>query len=104
MNKRIMHQVYFWLKDPSSKDDLAKLLKGLRSFKAISEIKEMHIGVPASTEKRTVVDNSFSVSELLFFDNVADQKIYQDHPVHKKFVAECSGLWDKVIVYDSMEQ
>ena len=51
-------------------------------------------------KKRDVVDSSFHVSELMVFDNVADQKTYQDHPVHKDFVAKCSHLWAKVIVYD----
>jgi len=63
----------------------------------------LHVAVPAETEKRDVVDNSYSVSELLFFDSLEDQKIYQDHPLHQKFIQERSMLWDKVLVYDSME-
>jgi hypothetical protein len=39
----------------------------------------------------------------MFFDDVAGQNIYQDHPIHKKFVDQCSHLWEKVIVYDSIE-
>jgi len=58
--------------------------------------------VPASTEKRDVVDNSFSASEMLFFDDLAGQKAYQDHPVHKQFVADCSHLWQRVVVYDAI--
>ncbi|MDB5229427.1 MAG: Stress responsive alpha-beta barrel domain protein [Chitinophagaceae bacterium] len=104
MNNRIIHQVYFWLKNPNSEEDLAKLLAGLKTFSEIEVIKEMYIGVPASTEKREVVDNSFSVSELLFFSSVEDQNEYQDHPVHKKFIEDCSPLWKKVVVYDSMSE
>jgi hypothetical protein len=50
-----------------------------------------------------VVDSSYSASELMFFDDVAGQNVYQDHPIHKKFVENCSHLWEKVIVYDAME-
>jgi hypothetical protein len=50
-----------------------------------------------------VVDSSYSASELIFFDDVAGQDIYQVHPVHKKFVEQCSHLWEKVIVYDSLD-
>lgn len=98
---KLLHQVYFWLKNPQSKADRDKLIAGIRSLRAIETVRELHIGVPASTEKREVVDNSFSVSELIFFDNVEGQNTYQEHPIHKKFVEECSSLWVKVVVYDS---
>ncbi|MBK5277293.1 MAG: Dabb family protein [Bacteroidia bacterium] len=98
----LVHHVFFWLKNPSSKEDLAKLLEGLRTLKKIETIKMLHIGVPASTEKRDVVDNSYSASELMFFDDLAGQKTYQDHPIHLKFIENCSHLWEKVIVYDAI--
>lgn len=99
----VIHHVFFWLKNPNSKEDLTKLLDGLRTLKGIESVRRIHIGVPASTEKRDVVDNSYHASELLFFDDLAGQKVYQDHPIHQKFVADCSHLWDRVIVYDSTD-
>jgi hypothetical protein len=96
----LVHHVFFWLKNPDSKEDLAKLIAGVKSLSKIETIRMIHVGVPASTEKRDVVDNSYSVSELMFFDDEAGQKIYQDHPIHQKFIAECSPLWEKVVVYD----
>ncbi|MDQ5980755.1 MAG: hypothetical protein QG602_3733, partial [Verrucomicrobiota bacterium] len=69
---------------------------------AIETVRGLHVGVPASTEKREVVDNSFSASEILYFDDVAGQDAYQVHPRHQKFVADCSHLWSKVIVYDAV--
>jgi hypothetical protein len=30
------------------------------------------------------------------------QNIYQAHPLHQKFIAECGNLWSKVIVYDAV--
>lgn len=69
----------------------------------IPQVKMLHVAIPADTEKRDVVDNSYSVSELLFFDSLENQKIYQDHPLHQKFIQEHSMLWEKVVVYDSME-
>src|SRR6187402_964360 len=95
--KGIIHHVFFWLKNPSSQENLKKLLAG---FETLSKL---YIGVPASTEKRDVVDNSYHASELMFFDDLAGQKVYQDHPIHKKFIADCSMLWEKVVVYDSMD-
>jgi hypothetical protein len=101
--KQLVHHVFFWLKNPDSKEDLAKLLAGLQTLRKIETIRKINIGVPASTEKREVVDNSYHASELMFFDDLAGQKIYQDHAIHQKFIADCSHLWDKVIVYDSMD-
>jgi hypothetical protein len=99
---RLVHHVFFWLKNPESKEDLAHLLTGLRTLANIETVRAAHFGVPASTEKRDVVDNSYSASEILFFDDLAGQKTYQDHPVHKQFVADCSHLWERVVVYDAI--
>ncbi len=101
--KQIVHHVFFWLKNPDSKEDLAKLLAGLQTLRKIETIRQINIGVPASTEKREVIDSSYHASELMFFDDLAGQKTYQDHPIHQKFIADCSHLWDKVIVYDSID-
>ncbi len=100
---QVIHHVFFWLKNPDSKEDLQKLIEGLRTLKKIETVKKIHIGVPASTELRPVVDGSYSASELLFFDDLAGQNTYQDHPIHLEFLKNCSHLWDKVIVYDSVD-
>lgn len=102
MFPKLAHHVFFWLKRPDSKDDLAKLIAGIKSLAAIETVRGLHVGVPASTEQRPVVDNSYSASELLFFDDVAGQDAYQVHPLHKKFVDEHSHLWSKVVVYDTV--
>jgi inactivated superfamily I helicase len=101
--KQVIHHVFFWLKNRDSKEDLQKLIEGLRTLKKIETVKKIHIGVPASTELRPVVDGSYSASELLFFDDLAGQNIYQDHPIHLEFIKNCSQLWEKVIVYDSVD-
>lgn len=97
----LTHTVFFWLKNPDSKEDRDALIAGLKTLGDIDTVKGIHIGVPASTEKRDVVENSYQVSELLLFDGVEGQNAYQVHPIHKKFVEDCSHLWSKVVVYDS---
>ena len=69
----------------------------------IETVRRLHIGVPADTEKRDVVDATYSASELMFFDDTVGQKAYQDHPIHKNFVERYGHLWEKVIVYDSID-
>lgn len=99
---KLSHHVFFWLKNPDSKEDLAKLIAGVRTLAAIETVRAIQVGVPASTEKRAVVESSYSVSELLMFDDVEGQNAYQVHPIHQKFVEDCSHLWSKVTVFDSI--
>jgi hypothetical protein len=97
----VVHHVFFWLKNPKSKEDRDKLIEGVRTLEKIETIRTLHVGIPAKTEDRKVVDSSYSVTELLFFDDVAGQKTYQDHPIHQQFVKDYGSLWEKVVVYDS---
>ncbi len=97
-----IHHVYFWLKNPGSKEDYSKLLEGLQALSKVGTIKMSHIGRPADTN-RDVIDRSYSVSWLLFFKNKEDQDKYQVDPIHLKFVEQYSYLWAKVTVYDSVD-
>lgn len=100
----MIHQVFFWLRDGYTQQDIELLTTGIKTLAAIETVRSLHVGVPASTEKREVVDNSFQVAETIFFDNEVDQKSYQDHAIHEAFVKKYSHLWQKVIVYDIKEQ
>jgi len=97
-----IHHVYFWLKNSGNKEDKAKLIEGLKKLSKVKTIKNFYIGQPAPT-RREVIDSSYDVSWLLFFENAADQDSYQTDPVHLKFVEECSSLWSKVTVYDTID-
>jgi hypothetical protein len=97
---QLVHHVFFWLKNPDSIADRDALIGGVRGLAAIPTVRSLHVGVPAPVEPRPVVDGSYSVSELLFFDNVEDQNTYQVHPLHQAFIATFSPLWSKVVVYD----
>ena len=99
----LIHHVFFWLNNPESEADKNALIAGLNTLRAIPTIQRMHVGVLASTEKREVVDTSWDVSEIMFFNDAAGQKVYQDHPLHMEFVKNCAHLWKKVIVYDAQD-
>ncbi len=101
--KYLLHHVFFWLKNPDSVADRDKLVEGVKTLKGIPTIKQLNVGVLASTEKRDVVDTSWAVSELMFFEDEAGQKVYQDHPLHMEFIKNYSHLWDKVVVYDAKD-
>jgi hypothetical protein len=101
--KQLAHHVFFWLKDPSSIADRDKLVEGVKTLSKIDVVREIHVGILAQTEKRDVVDASWQVSELIFFDDLAGQSTYQAHPVHLDFIKNYGHLWQKVVVYDAME-
>ncbi|WP_245645812.1 Dabb family protein [Niabella ginsenosidivorans] len=96
----VIHHVFFWLKNPESEADKKELITGIKTLKTIPQVQQLLIGTPASTLKRDVVDNSFQVSELAYFNSVQDQDAYQKHPVHVAFVEKYSHLWERVVVYD----
>ena len=102
LKNTFIHHVYFWLKHPESKEDLQKLVEGLEALATGEEIKMYHIGLPAPTD-REVIDNSYSISWLNIFETSEDHDAYQIHPKHLKFISDCSSLWSKVKVYDSLQ-
>ena len=99
----LAHKVYFWLKKPDSAEDRTELIKGIKTLRKIESVKKLSIGVVAATEKRTVIDDTWSVSELAIFSDLAGEAAYQVHPIHNDFVKNYSHLWSKVVVYDSTE-
>ena len=99
----LVHHVFFWLKNLGSKEDLNKLIEGITTLKKIETLRHIKIGIPAATEKRDVVDASYSISLLAVFDDVKGHDAYQVHPIHTKFVADYSHLWGKVVIYDSQD-
>ena len=102
LNKKFVHHVFFWLKNPNSDADKKKLIEGLKTLTKIKTVRMHQIGIPADTN-RDVIERSYSVSELFVFDNAADQAAYQTDPIHLKFIENCSALWEKVTVFDTVE-
>lgn len=96
-----IHHVFFWLKSPDSKEALEELIEGLKKLSKAPTIKDFHIGKPANTI-REVIDTSYSASWLLLFESAEDQEAYQTDPIHLKFVDDCSPLWKKVLIYDTV--
>ncbi len=96
-----VHHVYFWLKNPDNIEDHLKLIDGLQKLSKVKGIKMFHIGQPADTD-REVIDRSYAVSWLTIFETSEAEAAYQVDPLHIRFVEECSPVWSKVIVYDSV--
>lgn len=96
------HMVFFWLINDSPEVE-KQFLKELKDFVGqVEEIKKVHIGPPADTD-RDVIDNTYSFSLVVTFDSKKEHDIYQEHAAHLKFIDNASSLWKKVLVYDSVK-
>ncbi|MES3016948.1 MAG: Dabb family protein [Bacteroidota bacterium] len=101
--KYIAHQVYFWLKNPGSAEDRTQLINGIKTLRKIKSVQKITIGIVAATEKRPVIDDSWGVSELATFKDLAGQAAYQVDPIHLAFAKNYGHLWSRVLIYDSSE-
>jgi len=101
LEQLFIHHVYFWLKKPITPEAKSKFENALKELVTVETIIDHHLGVPAPTD-RDVIDTSYSYSLLVTFKNQEDQTVYQTHPTHLKFIADCEDLWEKVVVYDSV--
>lgn len=99
LENTFVHHVHFWLKNKADKD---KLIEGLNTLKPIAHIRDIHIGVPADTN-RDVIDRSYDVSLLLLFSTPEAQAAYQIDPTHVVFAEEyAKPFCSKVVVSDSV--
>ena len=97
-----LHMVYFWLREGGTSEDAAELAQGCRTYlPSIPGVLRLEVGFPAGTP-RDVVDNSYGVALLVEFADSAAHEVYQEHPEHYRFIEQCSSLWSKVQVYDSI--
>lgn len=99
----LLHVVFFWLKDPSNKEHRSLFETAIKKLietnpQAIAN----HLGCPAASEKRDVVDNSFTYCYTMSFPNLEAQNEYQTDPTHTLFIEEASHLWERVLVHDSI--
>ena len=96
-----VHSVYFWLKPDLTEAQKAQFKKGVYSLVEIESVFRAFIGTPAPTN-RSIIDRSYSYALLLVFQDQKAHDKYQEDPIHEKFRQDCSSLWSKVVIYDSI--
>lgn len=97
----LVHAVYFWLKPELSAEQRADFRRGVGSLGEIKGVENVFIGTPAATERRSVVDTSYSVALVVICKDVAAHDAYQIDPIHLKFVERYKTFWSRVQIYDS---
>ena len=94
-----IHNVYFWLADGLSEDDLAAFEQGLDSLTKDPAAIGGHYGRPADIH-REVVERSYTYGLVVIFEDMAAHDAYQESEVHLKFLREHRSKWTKLVVYD----
>jgi hypothetical protein len=96
-----IHAVYFWLRNDLTPAQVKQFDAGVRALRAIEVVREGYIGLPAATD-RPVIERGYSRALVLVFADERAHHAYQVHPVHDRFRTDCSPLWTKVKIFDSV--
>src|SRR5687767_14846644 len=98
-----IHAVYFWLKEGAPDSARGQLEGDCRQLLGrIPSVRHLWAGRPASTS-RDVIDRSYDVGLLVVLDDLAGHDVYQEHDLHKQFIARNKPNWKRVQVYDFEE-
>ncbi len=97
----LVHTVFFWLKPDLSPAQRAEFRRAVESLAGIKAVESVYVGTPAPTQKRPVIDDTYSVALTVLCKDVAAQDAYQVDPLHLKFVENFKSYWVRVQIYDA---
>lgn len=99
-DSKFVHMVYFWLKEGVTEQEKQSLMKDCRELLGtIPSVRSLIVGKPAGTP-REVVDNSYSVGLVVYFDDAKGHDLYQEAEKHLEFIDRNQHIWERVQVYD----
>jgi hypothetical protein len=96
----LIHTVLFWLRKDISSEDRKHFEHQLKTLEKIPSVNSFHLGSPAATEKRPVIDDSYDYGITVVLEDLKAHDAYQIDPIHKEFIGSCSKFWEKVKIYD----
>lgn len=97
----LVHSVYFWLKPELTSAQRAAFRQGVESLSGIKAVEAVYVGTPAATEKRPVIDDTYSFALTVLCKDVAAQNAYQVDPLHLAFLNTFKTFWSRVVIYDA---
>lgn len=93
------HVVIFWAK-PGVPDAGERIIAGAEKYlRPIPHALSLHAGLPVPSP-REVVMRDYAAALNIQFASKSEEEAYQSHPLHLEFIAHCSPLWERVVVYD----
>jgi hypothetical protein len=97
----LVHTVYFWLKPELTAPQRADFRRGVESLGRIPSVHQAYVGTPAPTERRPIIDDSYSVALTVICRDVAAHDAYQVDPIHLAFIEQFKTFWSKLQIYDA---
>lgn len=98
----IAHHVLFWLKADITPEQKIAFRNSLETLKDIEVVDLFQVGTPAPIE-RAVVDTTYTFSLLISFEDLEAHNVYQAHALHQAFLDEFKIFFEKVVIYDSVD-
>ncbi len=100
-----VHTVIFYLKKDAPKDEVESLIVDSHKMLAkIPSVRGLKAGRPAERATPKVAKTDFQVGLLVRFDDADGLQTYIDHPLHTEYVEKHKKYWEKVLVYDFVNQ
>ncbi len=96
----LVHSVYFWLKPGLTAEKRAEFRAGLERLRGIEAAQAVHVGTPAQTPARPVIDASYDFALAVLLEDLPGHDAYQAHPLHQDFVARFQANWERVLIFD----
>jgi hypothetical protein len=96
----LVHLVYIWLKPDNKQIAREQFLNDCDAIlKKIPSVRHLWCGrmIPST---RDVVDSSYDVGVCVIYDDQAGHDLYQEHPLHKEFLARNKPNFERIRVYD----
>ena len=97
----LVHTVIFWLKNGLSDEERSTFFKEVATLGTIPSVEDFHLGTPAQTPKRPVIDDTYDCAVTVVLQDLAAQDQYQIDPIHQEFIDTCSSFWERVVIYDA---
>jgi hypothetical protein len=97
----LAHNVYFTLNDASDAAKQALVDSCKKYLKDHPGVVFFACGTLQPELQRPVNDRAFDVALHVVFDSLASHDLYQDAPLHQKFIEENKPNWKQVRVFDS---
>lgn len=94
-----IHTAYFWLKEDVSDMEKAAFIRDCEKLAEVETVRAFYSGSPANTD-RDVIENTYDYAVVFHFENLDDQEVYQQHPLHLEMIEKHQEKWERVMVTD----
>ncbi len=84
-----------------SAEQIAAFEADANALSKIETVRSLHIGKPAATPHRPVIQTDYDYNLTVVLDDVDGHNLYQDHALHHDFVANQKAFFTQVRVFDS---